>query len=351
MRQVIKKEASSNLNWLVLVTQILIFLVSDVSKGSEPNAPTRKDQKYIIQKYEIKKDASGKLMTDKSGNFIFVPVYEKEPNEVPPITMPTIQPSALFPTFRTKLQKESVYIGPEVYSYKYKEPSYMEEEGIFYGMHFGYTSRDWVSASPKESSLDGGSVFMAEGRFAFGRVDYDGGISDGTPYKIDGISDLVLEGRLLLGADMLIQDILGTLYSGVGYRYLNDDTSFDPYGYERESNYLYIPLGGEIYTNLKADWYWGARIEFDYLAWGMQNSHLSDFDPTLPDIHNRQNSGYGYRASVRFEHKSKKAVFAIEPFYRYWDIDESEHEFNAFGEFWEPANDTKEIGIQLFWIF
>ena len=225
----------------------------------------------------------------------------------------------------------------------------MENEGIFYGMHFGCTSRDWVSTS----SSNGGSVFKAEGRFAFGRVDYDGGLQDLetgeiTPDTINGINDLVLEGRVLLGADMLIQDILGTLYSGVGYRYLNDDPSFEPYGYERESNYLYIPLGGEIFANLMSDWYWGARIEFDYLAWGMQNSHLSDIDPAFPDIHNRQNSGYGYRASVRFEHKSKKAVFAIEPFYRYWDIDDSEVEY---GVWVEPDNSTKEIGVQLFWIF
>lgn len=219
----------------------------------------------------------------------------------------------------------------------------MENEGIFYGLNISCISRDWVSAS----SSNGGSVFKAEGRFAFGQVDYDGALSDGTPYKIDGINDLVLEGRLLLGVDMLFRDILGTLYSGVGYRYLNDDTSFDPYGYERESNYLYIPLRGEVYTNLKANWYWGAGIEFDYLAWGMQNSQLSDYDPALPDIHHSQNSGYGYRASIRFEHRGKKEVFAIEPFFRYWDIDDSEIKYGTL----EPSNDTKEIGVQLFWIF
>ena len=344
MKQVIKKKAqeiSSNLIWLVVVTLAFIYMVPAISKGDESNAPVKKGQKYI-KKDVVKRDDSGKLMTDKSGSYIFVPVYEPVPDEVPPVELPPIQSLVISPTFRTKLHKESVYIGPEIYTYRYKEPSFMENEGIFYGMHFGCTSRDWVS----DSSSNGGSVFKAEGRFAFGRVDYDGALMDGTPYKINGINDLVLEGRLLLGADMLIRDILGTLYSGVGYRYLNNDTSFDPAGYERESNYLYIPLGGEIYTNLKADWYWGARIEFDYLAWGMQKSHLSDIG--LNDVHNRQNSGYGYRASVRFEHKSKDAVFAIEPFYRYWDIDKSEVKY---GSVFEPSNDTKEIGVQLFWMF
>ncbi|MFX0201527.1 MAG: hypothetical protein ACFFCW_35880, partial [Candidatus Hodarchaeota archaeon] len=252
---------------MVLVALNMLFMVPTISMGDEPNAPLKKDQKYI-KKHVVKRDDSGELMKDKDGNFIFEPVYEPVPDEVPPVELPPIQPMMISPTLKTKLQKESVYIGPEIYTYEYKEPSFMENEGIFYGMHFGCISREWVSSS----SSNGGSMFCAEGRFAFGRVDYDGALTDGTPYEIDGINDLVLEGRLLLGADMLIRDTLCTLYSGVGYRYLNDDTSFDLYGYERESNYLYIPLGGEIYTNLKADWQWGAGIEFDYLAWGMQTS-------------------------------------------------------------------------------
>ena len=42
---------------------------------------------------------------------------------------------------------------------------------------------------------------------------------------------------------------------------------------------------------------------------GMQRSHLSDIDPAYSDADNRQNSGYGYRASVRFQHKSKDVIF------------------------------------------
>jgi len=38
----------------------------------------------------------------------------------------------------------------------------------------------------------------------------------------------------------------------------------------------------------------------------------------------------------------------VEPFFRYWDIDESEVEF---GSVFEPANETTEYGIQLIWMF
>jgi hypothetical protein len=353
MKQLIKKEAqkeSLNSNWLTVAVLVLCFVFPAVpeetaqeSQQPDPNAPSK-----IIRGYKV--DTSRK---DDEGNFVRTPVYA-DPNEVPPPAKPAAKPSAISSTFTAKLQKASAYIGPEIYSFKYKEPGIMEEEGIFYGIHFGCTSREWISAPPKNSSK-GGGMFRAEGRLAFGQVDYDGGLGDLDtgeiyPYSINNINDLVFEGRFLLGADMLIRDTLGTIYSGIGYRYLNDDPSFDPYSYERESNYLYIPLGSEIYTSFKADWYWGARIEFDYLLWGMQRSHLSDIG--YYDVDNRQNSGYGYRASVRFEHKSNDAVFAIEPFFRYWDIDDSEVEYAGYGFYGlEPANETKEIGIQLFWIF
>ena len=188
-------------------------------------------------------------------------------------------------------------------------------------------------------------MFRTEARLAYGQVDYDGALLDGTPYKIDGINDFVLEGRLLLGGDMLFGDTLNTLYSGVGYRYLNDDPSSDPAGYERESNYLYVPLGYQFDSNHKTGWSFGFSAEFDVFIVGEQRSHLSDVGGY--DVDNRQNSGYGYRASVRFQHKIKDAIFTIEPFFRYWDIDDSEVEPAGY----EPANETKEIGVQLFWMF
>jgi hypothetical protein len=33
-------------------------------------------------KYQVRKDASGELMKDASGNYIFVPLYDKEEQEI-----------------------------------------------------------------------------------------------------------------------------------------------------------------------------------------------------------------------------------------------------------------------------
>ncbi|MHC4538747.1 MAG: hypothetical protein ACYS74_03065 [Planctomycetota bacterium] len=248
------------------------------------------------------------------------------------------------------LRRHSVDIGPEVYHFKYEEPGAMEEKGMFYGIRFGLTSRDWVPSPRETAGPDGGAMFRAEGRLAFGRVDYDGMLMVGTPYKVSGIDDFAGEGRLLLGRDWLASETLSTVYAGVGYRYLNDNLATDPAGYERESNYLYIPLGYNFDSGQDAGWSFGFGAEFDVFVFGRQESHLSDVDPALVDVDHHQNSGYGYRASIRLKHKSKDAVFTIEPFFRYWDIDRSDLD-DTYHVFVEPANETTEYGIQLIWVF
>jgi hypothetical protein len=254
------------------------------------------------------------------------------------------------------LRQRQFDIGGEVYQYEYEEPGVMEEKGVFFGVRLGYTGRDWVGTSEGGSKATGGGMFRVEGRFAGGQVDYDGGIIDFTtfavtPYTMDDIDDWVFEGRLLLGGDWLHENALNTLYAGIGYRYLNDDASSDPVGYERESNYLYIPVGYQFGGRQEVGWSFGFGAEFDIFVLGNQTSHLSDADPTYPDIDNRQDSGYGCRGSVKIQYKGEKSVFVLEPFVRYWDIDESEPEYVSFGPLWEPANKTTEYGLSIIWMF
>lgn len=244
------------------------------------------------------------------------------------------------------LQRTAWQIGPQVYSFKYEE-SIMDEEGVFYGLNLAWIYRPWVPASQSEPLPEGGTVFGLEGRVAFGQVDYDGALSDGSPLTINNIDDYSLEARAIFGTDWLGTDTMHTVYTGIGYRYLNDDLAVDPAGYERESNYVYLPFGYQFDAGLDEGWSWAARIEYDLFLWGRQSSHLSEADPTLPDVNNKQDSGYGYRASLRLQHKHTDGVFIIEPFFRFWDIDDSRISLGFF----EPANETTEYGIQFIWMF
>jgi hypothetical protein len=161
---------------------------------------------------------------------------------------------------------------------------------------------------------------------------------------ITGIDDYVTELRLLIGPDFAVGNALGTLYAGFGYRYLNDDLSEFPGGYERESYYRYVPIGVAIARQAGEKWTIGGMIEFDWLIQGLQRSHLSDVG--LSDVENEQDSGFGLRASIRFQGTGSPNLL-IEPFIRAWYIGESEIETTDGIAVLEPKNQTAELGIVL----
>ncbi len=237
------------------------------------------------------------------------------------------------------LPKHTWELGTEISHIKYEEPGLMEEEGMMYGIVGSYTYHDKL-------------MLKAEGKVSWGWVDYTGSTWAGTPLTVNDIPDFMLELRGLGGYDFSIFTAsIITPYIGLGYRYLNDDSS-GAGGYERESNYFYSPIGIEIVTELDNGWSIGAILEYDLFWWGKQITHLSDVSFLYPDIENDQNSGYGYRVSLKIQKKGKKVDFLVEPFFRYWDIDKSEGCFifdPTVGYIWvtEPANNSTEYGIKL----
>ena len=235
----------------------------------------------------------------------------------------------------------SIEIGPEISWIRYTEPRLMHEDGIMYGVAASYIYRGPLFVGPSEADA---WMLRADGRANYGQVDYDGALMDGTPYTVNNIDDYTLEFRGLVGYGFQNRIARTTPYSGFGYRYLNDDSSFDPAGYERESNYFYLPIGFEIYFFSKSEWSFSSTFEFDVLLWGKQKSHLGDPYGT---IENEQDHGTGFRASIRFQKDEGKSKFSIEPFFRYWDIGESK----VSDGFIEPWNCSAEIGLRLLWQF
>lgn len=301
---------------------------------SDPNIPVRK-----IMGYKTVKDQAAE-------HYLYIPVYEDgsegPPEKSPPKGKPALDEQSYY--LKTGLKKESWFIGPEVYQFNYEEPG-MEEEGMFYGIHLGYTYREWVPET-KNKWPGQKMMYKVEFRFATGSVDYDGQLMDGTPYKMSNIDDRAIETRYIFGQDFINQNSLTTLYTGFGYRYLNDDSSSDPAGYDRKSNYFYLPLGLQFNQISENPWSMAATIEADLLIYGIQKS---DLDVVV--INNHQYNGLGYRAAVKFQKISEDAIFIIEPFFRYWDIGESDKEYIGSIYFIEPENETTEFGVQVKWLF
>lgn len=247
------------------------------------------------------------------------------------------EPTALIGSLQSRTRE----LEPEIYFYKYEEPGPgLEWTGTFFGLSTTVTKRAWVDAVKEGQEVGTKRMQRFDARFAFGIVDYEGYYFDGTPATIEGINDFVLEVRGLLGADFLKQTNMFTLYAGIGGRYLNDD-----FQYRRQSAYLYLPLGMETTRNLTGGWTVTANTELDVLLYGRQYSDLSEFG--LGEVENTQDSGYGIRASVKFQKHGKKTDFIFEPFIRYWNIDDSD----VVNGIYEPQNETLEGGIKFGWLF
>lgn len=230
--------------------------------------------------------------------------------------------------------------GVQISHITYKEPDLMRESGIMYGVHAFYAK-----------SFQG-LRWKIDGTLSRGEVDYVGSLSDGTPLTVENIQDTMFEARVAVGPTSFVySDSYYLPYIGFGYRYLYDGADVGPGGYRRESNYLYIPIGIEGVPFVREKWSAGFTLEYDLFLRGRQLSYLSDADPGFSDMENEQTSGRGYRASLKFI-RSGKHDLVIEPFYKYWSIDESDTQIitymgipYAYG--YEPKNNSTEIGIKM----
>lgn len=245
--------------------------------------------------------------------------------------------------FAGQLQRHSWEVGAILSKFTYEEPGLMKDEGFFYGIEGAYTFRN-------QKNL----MIKVESRYSYGKVDYESAGS-GT---MDNINDYIFEIRGLAGHDFPISKISTiTPYIGLSYRYLNDDSSgrlssTGASGYERESNYYYMPIGMETVTELKSGLILGMIIEFDYFWKGKQITHLSDVDPGYNNMKNNQNNGYGFRGSLKFLWKDEHNEYIVEPFIIYWNINDSEWDLITldglfYGYGLEPANETTEMGLNI----
>jgi hypothetical protein len=228
-------------------------------------------------------------------------------------------------------------VAPEVSWFHYEEPGNMREHGWLYGVTASYTRTSRAQYEDQMLRLEGG--------FSAGQVDYDGALLDGTPYTMQGNDDYLVNARLLWGPLWQNTAWANHLYYGLGYRYLQDDSTQDPAGYRRHSNYLYLPLGLRAFRTLGGPWYLEAGTELDVLLIGLQVSEIPE-SPTDPsNVENWQWPGFGGRASAAARLRTGSLDLALAPFIQLWWLPDSA--LSSSSMWYEPRNWSYQAGLNL----
>lgn len=210
--------------------------------------------------------------------------------------------------------------------YRYEEPGVMRLDGALSGVRL-HGRLDFGHAGGE------GTALLGDLRLAFGTADYRSEQTGNSEDEPNGLAEL----RVMVGTRLPSGALRLTPYGGLGTRYLINDSSGTVtdtgyYGYRRESQYVYVPLGVEL-----AAWPVGrlrllASAEYDLFVAGRQRSHLAE-----GAVLNRQTGGWGARGRVEIGY----AGFRLAAYHQRWSIADSA----AAEGYIEPANLTRESGL------
>jgi hypothetical protein len=261
-------------------------------------------------------------------------------------------------------KKHSFVGASELFYAHYEEPDVMEQRGLMYGVGGVYSYR------PNKNDplyLSAVNLYQAEVSFAAGSFNYEAEATAQAGLQVKDKDDFMYEIRGILGREYVHENNTLSLYSGFAYRYLNDDDdgqlhivgSRGFYGYERESNYFYVPVGATLEFPVDKKNTVVLKGEYDILVFGQQISHLSDGNQYLStvndDVTNDQKHGFGLRGSAQFVHEAGALSFLVEPFFRFWHIEDSEvvnaYVEGSFIDVLEPENETIEVGLKVGMLF
>jgi len=197
---------------------------------------------------------------------------------------------------------------------------------------------------------------------------YELDVGQASPCSETGDSDWYVEARGLVGKDFIIHGWVLSPYTGVGFRHLSNGTT-GAAGY-RTDEYLYPPAGLTAHTRVGSHRL-SFTLEYDHLIRGWQTTRNSKLGggavpatPTAPaftidgmtDVSFVQHGGWSARASAKYYLTNR---WSVEPYYVHWRVNDSPskdetvsftvNQVTAHEQlgFYEPLNNTKELGVKL----
>jgi len=239
-------------------------------------------------------------------------------------------------------------LGLTISSYSYQEPSLsVGITAVNYGLEYQKTS------------------LLRDGKFVLAGIDYATGTDR---YSGSGTLDIpryYYNGKIAIGADWAYRNGIISPYIGLGYRFLNETgggltTSTGKVMYDRQSTYLYIPVGLKQRSLTGFGGMLESTFELDYLVSGNQFSGLSVMNnfgySNSNDVNNRQTSGYGLNASFMYK---RPDGWSLGPYWKYWNISSSDLATRTYTYSgtsyttspYEPANTTEEFGFKALYQF
>lgn len=272
------------------------------------------------------------------------------------------------PAWAKQEKKHNLEIAYEHSSYTYKEPHMekkVKDSGSKNGVSMRYTMRSLLSSEFDEADP---SFAMLDLRYMRGDVKYEGwmGYTDfntgeewSEPYSQSGLDDYYFEAALKAGRILTLGTDRLELwpYLGIGWRQLTNHADELTGGYKRTQTYVYIPIGTDFKWKVDDRFSLTLNGQFDWLIHG-NNHNDGVLSPDLSEVESismGQDQGYGLRLSVRADIEAGKVGFFVEPFWRYWHIQNSEEFWLYWGGdpsqpaicFVEPFNTTREYGLRV----
>jgi len=220
--------------------------------------------------------------------------------------------------------------GLEVGDFHYRESHLMREDGVQGGV---YGSIAILAANPW--------YFQFYMSIVGGDVKYDGGYGSGAGYRdlTGDTSNYIYNFRGVVGYNIKGDGICLMPYSGLGYRYLENDLRDITIprvvnGYLREQTYFYLPLGLDLSIPLSSDQSLtiGLKSEFDWMFSGYNKSGGTELDGQ---------NGWGIRFTpyIRYDINDQIGL-KMEIFGEYWKINDSDINEG----FLEPENASNYYG-------
>ena len=227
-------------------------------------------------------------------------------------------------------------VGVSLLSYKYEEPGLMNLKATKFGLDYAATYA-FASQWPNSTQV---WFLKGEVQYANGKADYS---SVGTGTKDDN-EDWYYELRGLVGRDYNMGSYVLAPYVGLGYRFLRNDlrgqTSTNNNGYLRENTLTTAVVGLVHRTRLNQTQRLETRLEYMHALKGKQKVGFADIGGT--DLSLDQDQGYGLRASVMWGLNQ----WSVGPVVTYWKVDDSESGISFNRAYYEPKNETTEIGLK-----